>query len=238
MGRRAPEHVSAGYTAAARGHRHQDVAAVAFHCIERRARRCLLLTKGPGITAAAAPRYLIRAQLKPVRRAGSQALILVEPMPISPYVARLRGRIGHDLLLLPSVMGIIYDPQSRVLLVRQTADGLWSTPGGVIEPDESPATAVVREVQEETGLEVNVVRLLGVYGGPTFVVAYPNGDRSQYVSAIFECVVRGGAPAPDGDETDGVLYAGPGDIDRLPCQPWLQHVMPFLWRRSAIPFYQ
>lgn len=159
-------------------------------------------------------------------------------MPISPYIAHIRSRIGADLLLLPSVMGVIYDAQSRVLLVRQTADGLWSTPGGVIEPDETPVMAVVREVHEETGLEVAIVRLLGVYGGPTFVVDYPNGDRSQYVSAIFECAVRGGSLAPDGDETDGLTYAGPNEIDRLNCQPWLQYVMPLLWQRSASPFYQ
>lgn len=159
-------------------------------------------------------------------------------MPISPYVAGLRSRIGSDLLLLPSVMGIVYDAESRVLLVRQTADALWSTPGGVIEPDETPAHAVVREVREETGLEVSVVRLLGVYGGPTFVVDYPNGDRSQYVSVIFECATASGTLAPDGDETDALAFVGPNEFARLRCQPWMQHVMPLLWQRNPIPFFQ
>ena len=159
-------------------------------------------------------------------------------MPISPYVAELRAKLGSRLLLLPSVMGVVYDAQSRVLLVRQTADALWSTPGGVIEPDETPAAAVVREVFEETGLETNIVRLLGVYGGPTFVVDYPNGDRSQYISAIFECAVASGSPAPDGDETDALMFAGPEELATIKCQPWMQHVMPLLWRRSAAPFYQ
>jgi ADP-ribose pyrophosphatase YjhB (NUDIX family) len=135
-------------------------------------------------------------------------------------------------------MGVIYDAQSRVLLVRQTADGLWSTPGGVIEPEETPATAVVREVREETGLEVGIVRLLGVFGGPAFVVHYPNGDRSQYVSAIFECAVLGGSMLPDGVETDQLTFAGPTELARLDCQPWMQHVMPLLWQRSASAFYQ
>jgi ADP-ribose pyrophosphatase YjhB (NUDIX family) len=159
-------------------------------------------------------------------------------MAISPYVAGLRRRIGPDLLLLPSVMGIIYDAQSRVLLVRQFADSLWSTPGGVIEPDETPRAAVVREVREETGLDVSVVRLLGVYGGPEFVVEYPNGDRSQYVSVIFECAVRSGEAKPDGEETDALTFAGPTELERLRCQPWMSHVMPLLWRRDAAPFFQ
>ena len=159
-------------------------------------------------------------------------------MPISPYVARLRRHVGPDLLLLPSVMGVIYDEQSRVLLVRQTADGLWSTPGGVIEPDETPAAAVVREVEEETGLKVRIVRLLGVFGGPDFVVSYPNGDRSQYLSAIFECAVLSGSLRPDGDETDDLTFAGPAEIAHLDCQPWLRHVMPLLWERSPSAFFQ
>lgn len=158
-------------------------------------------------------------------------------MTISPYIASLRARIGSDLLLLPSVMGVIYDSQSRVLLVRQATDKLWSTPGGVIEPDETPATAVVREVLEETGLNVAIVRLMGVFGGPAFVVDYPNGDRSQYVSTIFECAVRGGSAAPDGEETDALTYAGPDVVGRIACQPWMQHVLPLLWRRSAAPFF-
>jgi 8-oxo-dGTP diphosphatase len=159
-------------------------------------------------------------------------------MPISPYVAGLRRHVGSDLLLLASVMGVIYDAQSRVLLVRQSADSLWSTPGGIIEPDETPATAVVREVREETGLEVRVVRLLGVFGGPRFVVDYPNGDRSQYVSVIFECAVLGGTAMADGEETDAILFAGPSEVADLRCQPWMNHVMPLLWRRDATAFFQ
>ena len=135
-------------------------------------------------------------------------------------------------------MGIIDDAQSRVLLVRQTADGRWSTPGGVLEPEETPATAVVREVKEETGLDVSIVRLLGVFGGPAFVVQYPNGDRSQYVSTIFECAVVGGSLLPDGDETDQLTFAGPGELAQLDCQPWMPHVMPLLWQRSTSAFFQ
>src|SRR5574341_233876 len=106
-------------------------------------------------------------------------------MPISPYIARLRTRLGSTRLLLPSVTGIVYDVDDRILLVRQREGEIWSTPGGVIEPDETPADAVVREVREETGLLVRPDRVLGVFGGPGFVVRYPNGDESQYVMTVF-----------------------------------------------------
>ena len=159
-------------------------------------------------------------------------------MPISPYVKLLREKLGSRLLLLPSVMGVIYDAQSRVLLVRQSADALWSTPGGVIELDETPATAVVRELREETGLDTTVVRLLGVCGGPAFVVDYPNGDRTQYISSVFECAVTSGTLTPDGDETDALMFVGPEELATLQCQPWLYPVIPLLWQRSPTPFYQ
>ena len=47
---------------------------------------------------------------------------------------------------------------------------------GGVEPYEAPAAAVVREVAEETGLTVTVTSLIGVYGGPQFVINYPNGE--------------------------------------------------------------
>ena len=52
-------------------------------------------------------------------------------MPLSPHVAGLRRRIGSDLLLLPSVTGIVYDDASRVLLVRQSAILMLSAAVGV-----------------------------------------------------------------------------------------------------------
>src|SRR5580698_544380 len=102
-------------------------------------------------------------------------------MPISPYVRDLRTAVGHARILMPSVTGIVRGPNDSVLLVQQRDDGTWSTPGGTIELDETPADAVVREVWEETGLLTRPTRLIAVYGGPDLIVRYPNGDESQYI---------------------------------------------------------
>ncbi|HEV3049610.1 MAG TPA: NUDIX domain-containing protein, partial [Longimicrobium sp.] len=127
-------------------------------------------------------------------------------MPISPYVRELRERVGSRRLLLPSVTALMYDDRGGLLLVRQRDGGVWSTPGGVMEPDETPADAAVREAWEETGLMVEPRRVFGVYGGPEFIVRYPNGDESQYVMIVFECAVVGGTLRPDDDETLEVRY--------------------------------
>lgn len=99
-------------------------------------------------------------------------------MPLSPYVAKIRARIGHDLLLLPAVSAAVFDPEGRILMARHTDDGRWSPIGGGLEPDEDPASAVVREVAEEVGLAVVVDGLIGVYGGPDFRMTTPTGTGS------------------------------------------------------------
>ena len=82
-------------------------------------------------------------------------------MPISEYIKGLREKIGHDLVLNPGVAALIHDESGRVLLQRRSYDGLWSLPAGAVDPGESPAQAVVREVWEETGLKVVPVGLEG-----------------------------------------------------------------------------
>lgn len=159
------------------------------------------------------------------------------PMPISTYVEALRARVGSTLLLLPSVTGIVYDSSDRILLVRQRDDSIWSTPGGVIEPDETPADAVVREVREETGLSVQPQRLLGVFGGPAFVVRYPNGDETQYVMIAFDCRVVGGHLRPDSDETVDARFVAADEFDQLQASPWTREVLPLLYARPEGAFF-
>ena len=105
-------------------------------------------------------------------------------MGMSPYLRALRESVGSRLLVLPSVTGIVFDDQKRVLLVRQRDIGVWSTPGGSIEPNETPANAVVREVWEETGLHIRPARILGVFGGPQCAVTmhlglFPFGQQPK-----------------------------------------------------------
>ena len=123
---------------------------------------------------------------------------------MSPYLRRLRERVGHDLLLLPSVSVLALDGDGRVLLVRHADSGAWGTVGGVIEPDEAPADAARREAREEAGVDVELVGLVDVVGGAGFRVTYPSGDEAAYVAAVYEARVVGGVPEPDGDETTEV----------------------------------
>ena len=135
-------------------------------------------------------------------------------MPIPPYVAALRAKIGHDPLLVLAAGGIVRDGAGRVLLIRRGDNGRWALPGGMMEPGESIAGCAIREVREETGLEVEPLRLVGIYSDPARGhVILANRDELYVVVAAFECRVLGGTPRADGDESLEVAYFDP---DALP----------------------
>lgn len=97
------------------------------------------------------------------------------------------------MTIRPGVAAVVFTGRG-VLLQRRDDNGRWGLPGGGVEPGESVRAALVREVREETGLEVDPVRLIGVYSDPTNhqIVTYPDGNVIHYVSSVFECVIRGG----------------------------------------------
>jgi 8-oxo-dGTP pyrophosphatase MutT (NUDIX family) len=159
-------------------------------------------------------------------------------MAISPYIRKLRSHVGSARLVLPSVSVHLFDDTGRLLLVQQRDDGVWSTPGGFIEPDERPADAARREAWEETGLEVRVVRLVGVYGGPECVVRYPNGDETQYVIIAFECIIEAGEPHADRDETVALRFCSAAEASTLTLAPWLRSALTMVYAGAGGRGYQ
>jgi 8-oxo-dGTP pyrophosphatase MutT (NUDIX family) len=137
-------------------------------------------------------------------------------MGISPHLARLRAAIGHELLVLPCVTVLPVDKQERILLARHAGhtDG-WGTVGGAVDPGESPAEAAVREAREEIGVDIRLVRLLTVLGGPDYEVTYPNGDRVAYVPAVYEAEIVAGTPAPSDGELSEVAWFTRADLQTL-----------------------
>ena len=109
----------------------------------------------------------------------------------------------------PSASAVIFDRRRRVLLQQRSDGGQWGLPGGSVEIGESVTDAVRREVNEETGLNVAVKRMVGVYSDPALqVVRYPDGSVWHYVNVCFECTVRGGALRTC-DETLDLRYVSP-----------------------------
>ena len=104
---------------------------------------------------------------------------------------------------IPCIGAIVFDEQGRLLLVQRAnppAQGKWSLPGGRLEPGETPETGVVREVREETGLDVTVIREVG-----TIQRDAPSGDT--YVIRDFLCALSTDAtPVADDDASDAGFF--------------------------------
>ena len=136
-------------------------------------------------------------------------------MPISEYLRGLRALVGSRLLLLPGVAAIVRDADDRVLFMRRTDNGQWGLPAGAIDPGETPAEAVAREVREETGLDVRPRRVAGIFGGQGFRVRYENGDEAEYTVVVFDCEIVGGQlVAADGEALE-LRYFAPDEAPEL-----------------------
>ena len=121
-------------------------------------------------------------------------------MPTPPYLRDLRRHVGRAMLMVPSVSAVVRDEAGRVLLGRRGDTGAWSLLAGIVDPEEQPADAIVREIREESAVEV---RVYGVAGVALHPMTYPNGDQCQVLNVWFRCTAIGGeARVNDGELLD------------------------------------
>lgn len=135
--------------------------------------------------------------------------------------------------VVPAVTAVVANGAGEVLLQRRADNGLWALPGGAVEPGESVGQALVREVREETGLDVEPVGIVGVYSDPRHVIAYADGEVRQQFSLCLATRIVGGALAGSA-ESHEVRFVAPADLDRLQMHPTQRlRIAHFLERRPA-----
>lgn len=120
--------------------------------------------------------------------------------------------------VVPSVVAIVRDGEGRVLLIHKTDNDLWALPGGGHEIGESIGDAVVREVKEETGYDVEVDRITGTYSNPGHLMAYEDGEVRQQFSIAFTARLIGGESRLS-SESKRVEWIPPENIPSLPMHP-------------------
>ncbi|NYD39851.1 NUDIX domain-containing protein [Actinomycetospora corticicola] len=117
--------------------------------------------------------------------------------------------------LVVAVAVVAVDDQDRVLLIERTDNGKWALPGGAQELGESVREAAVRETREETGIEVEVAGVVGIYSDPRHVIAYDDGEVRQEFSICLRARVIGGSPRSSG-ESRTVRWVSRAELEQLP----------------------
>lgn len=132
------------------------------------------------------------------------------------YIKWIRSKVGHEKIILTFVGGCIFNERGEVLLQRRGDFNKWGFPGGAIELGETPQMATVREVKEETGLDVKVSKLIGIYTDCD--IEYPNGDKAQSLLIAFDLEVISGEMFCDKDETLELKFFSLDNMPKLFCK--------------------
>lgn len=108
------------------------------------------------------------------------------------------------------VRGVIFQGD-KVLLVKERADGRWTVPGGWADIGDSPAEATLREIQEESGYEARIVKLMALYDR----MRHDHPPHAFHIYKVFFlCEITGGAPSTS-NETDGVEFFSLNQLPEL-----------------------
>jgi len=102
------------------------------------------------------------------------------------YIKNLRKKIGNQKFIHPAARIIIENELGQILFIKRIDNGNLGIPAGGFEENETIEECIIREVKEETGLEILSLQLIGLSSNPkNETVKYPNGDKIQYFTCEF-----------------------------------------------------
>ena len=118
--------------------------------------------------------------------------------------------------VVPSANVVVVNDEGAILLIRRADNDNWALPGGGMDLGESLPDTAVRETAEETGIDVQITGLVGIYTDPRHVILYTsNNEARQEFSVVFTARPVGGTPTTS-DESTEVRWVDPTDISSLP----------------------
>jgi len=148
---------------------------------------------------------------------------------VSPKKRKRRVDYYHDpdaptpITRPPSASVVVRNAAGELLLLRRTDNDLWAIPGGKVEIGETAAQAGVREVKEETGLDVEVTGLVGIFSDPGHVIVYLRGKKIREIRQPFNVCLRArpvaGHLTPAADEATDVRWIDPTELDTYDIHP-------------------
>ena len=137
-------------------------------------------------------------------------------MPKADYWDDPKAPLPNSLVV--GVTIFVQDEIGRVLLIQRSDNGLWALPGGAQEVGESTPDAAVRETREETGIDVTITGLVGIYSDPRHVIAYDDGEVRQEFSICFRASAQSGTASTSSESTE-VRWTASSQLDGLDIHP-------------------
>lgn len=101
--------------------------------------------------------------------------------------------------LVPSVNVVVENDKGEILMIRRTDNGNWALPGGAIDLGESVTQAAIRETKEETGIDVEITGLVGIYSDPKHVIHYTSNNevRQEFSIVLIGRMIKGSLQISD-----------------------------------------
>ncbi|WP_328411947.1 NUDIX hydrolase [Nocardia sp. NBC_00403] len=135
-----------------------------------------------------------------------------------------------------AVSAFVQDADGRILMIHRTDNDKYSIPGGGMEVGETVADAVVREVAEETGIQVHPVGIVGIFSDPRHVIAYDDGEVRQEFSICFAAEPIGGTPSTS-SESKAVQWVSPEELEELDVHPSIRERIEHGLRPPEEPYF-
>lgn len=137
--------------------------------------------------------------------------------------------------LVPGGSVLVTDSAGRILLQRRGDSGNWSLPGGTMEIGETLEECAIRETKEETGLDVEITGLLGIYTDPEHVIEYADGEVRQEFAVTYLGRVVGGEIAVSRESTE-VRFVGVDELAGLTMHPTVRLRIEHYKERRVEPY--
>ncbi len=138
--------------------------------------------------------------------------------------------------VVPSANVVVVNDAGELLLIHRTDNDNWALPGGAMDLGETIVEAGVRETQEETGIDCEIERLVGVYTNPRHVMLYTsNGEVRQECSLVFAARAKDGEPTTSSESSE-VRWVALEDVEHYTMHPSMRQRVLHLVERRGEPY--
>ncbi len=143
------------------------------------------------------------------------------------YIKDLRKYVGHEPILTAGVGLFVFNDQDKVLMQLRTDYNQWGFPGGAMELGESFEETAMRELKEETNLDIKDMKLIKVLSGKDTYREYPNGDKLYDITALFVITKYDGELKVNDDESKSFDWFSIDDLPKNMTQHTINYVEKF-----------